>query len=89
MSKLMGVDLLYYKVGLQTDAHIDTIKGMNDRMCIGMWIGKCLFEKNMVNFGKPRLVENADEWIQIHGRTALCEVPGFTPWRALIGNKVW
>lgn len=45
MSKLMGVDLLYYKVGLQTDAHIDTIKGMNDRMCIGMWIGKCLFEK--------------------------------------------
>lgn len=55
MSKLMGVDLLYYKVGLQTDAHIDTIKGMNDRMCIGMWIGKCLFEKIHGEFWKAKV----------------------------------
>ena len=33
-----------------------------------------------------RLVADAADWINVHGKTPLCEVPGFSPWRFLVAR---
>lgn len=37
----------------------------------------------------PRLIQNADEWVQIHGDTPLCSVPGFSPWSNLVRKEFY
>ena len=34
-----------------------------------------------------RLVEDAADWIRIHGHTPVCDIVGFSPWRALDWNS--
>lgn len=37
--------------------------------------------ENEFEFANSRLVKDRDEWLQIHGRSPLVDIPGFHPWR--------